>query len=227
MLIRNYHNQLEYYQKGDNPQLLITSGMHGDESETSHLLYNYVYENYQRLPEFLYIPFLSPSAVAATFRQNDYGHDLNRSFTDNITDPEALQITKLLGSCHFDLVVDFHEDKDRTSGFYMFDEVLAAKQIIGYSKAQNNLHAVGLRMFNGVEDMEDPNLGFTITDGYIQLTLSQLNPNAGFMSYWLLTHQISDRVFTIELPKKAKPQAKSNIFPIILDLAVANLAPAG
>jgi hypothetical protein len=227
MLTKKYYGQTGYFQKGANPKLLILSGMHGDEAETSHLLHKYLSLDHSWLPDFVYIPFLSPTAIATASRENSSGHDLNRSFLSTLSDPEAIQIANLLKNYRFNLAVDFHEDRDRTTGFYMFDEILHEKSLVNFDNAQQKLQSLGLRMFNGIEDMEDPNLGYNVSDGYIQLTKAKLKPDVGFLSFWLLEQQIIERMFTIEIPKRANHQTKNQIFPIILDLAIDNLNPQG
>ena len=79
-------------QKGTDTKLLILSGMHGDESDVVVHVSGFVSTQAESLPDFVYIPTVSPSAIAQKTRQNYLGHDINRCFVDPIQDPEALQV---------------------------------------------------------------------------------------------------------------------------------------
>jgi len=99
-------NGITYWIKGKNPNLLISSGMHGDEYQVIDLVFKYLRKNYRELPDFLYIPHLSPSAVKKGTRKNKFGHDLNRSFLKRATDKEALTVKRILSKRKFTLFID-------------------------------------------------------------------------------------------------------------------------
>ena len=101
---------LFYYQTGENPRLLIHTGTHGDEYEVIDLVMEAVkkYEDY--LPSFVFVPVVSPSAVAKRTRNNGRGIDMNREFYSDSDDKEVVANIEILENKEFDLFVSFHED---------------------------------------------------------------------------------------------------------------------
>src|SRR3989344_3699142 len=111
---------MEVIKIGNKPKLGLFSGVHGDEwriIKPAHIIINKYKE---RLKPFLYIPVCSPSAVLAKSRKNAAGNDINRSFIQNPTDKEVLEIIKILKPHTFQLCVDFHEDYE-FHGVYFYD----------------------------------------------------------------------------------------------------------
>jgi predicted deacylase len=126
---------VEYFQKGELPQWLIIAGQHGDESGVIHSLRTYLEVAGDRLPDFLCMPVISPSALQAGTRLNAYGHDTNRVFTRHSSDPEVQAAIQIIHGQHFALVLSFHEDPDQEA-FYLYDsEVIAPPHLATFRQA--------------------------------------------------------------------------------------------
>ncbi len=208
-LVPHKRGDTGYFQKGDNPKLLILSGMHGDEYEVSEQLIEYVMANAIQLPDFLFIPHASPSATGQKSRVNAYGNDLNRTFASVVTDEEAKALVNILNGHQFTLCLDFHEDCDRYKSFYLYDsgELSDGKR----HKLAEAVHAAGFSLYTGIDDEADANLGYMIREGYISTPPNMLLPNPGFLSRFLLSQAIVKRMFTLEVPGKADPVKKGSL----------------
>ncbi len=210
------HTSLEYYLHGASPRILLFSGMHGDEYESGTLLRAYLKKNSAALPDFLYIPCVSPSAVASKTRKNMYGHDINRQFTENTTDEEARTVMSLLRPFHFDLCIDVHEDPDRTMGFYLYDsEHMSESELYAYREA---VHTTDARLYTGVDDMDDEHLNLHVEKGYVSLGYDQSVETAGFSSRWLYEKNICKRTFTLEVPGKAPRELKESLIRVVISV---------
>jgi len=213
------HTSLEYYVHGASPGILLFSGMHGDEYEAGALLLAYLKQNNAVLPDFLYIPKISPSAVAAKTRKNKYGHDINRQFVEQTTDPEAQTVMSLLNPFHFDLCIDVHEDPDRTMGFYLYDsEHMSESELQAYRDA---VHTTDARLYTGVDDMDDEHLNLYVEKGYVSLGYDQSVETAGFSSRWLYEKNICKRTFTLEVPGKAPTELKKSLIRVVVSLLLS------
>jgi len=62
--------KIPYFLSGNNPQLLIVSGTHGDEFAIISSLDEIIQKYIDDLVPFMYIPELSPSAVRQKTRTN-------------------------------------------------------------------------------------------------------------------------------------------------------------
>ncbi len=195
------------------PKLLILSGVHGDEREVISCVKKYLTSHKQL--QYMYIPEVSPSAVSKKTRLNAYGKDVNREFFDPPQDPEAKALMEKVSSRHFDLALDFHEDPDLEKEFYMYDSGrLPDKELALFRK---KIQATGAVLLTGIDDPLDAHLGFHITEGYISTAQETLPQNAGFSATWLLTHNIVDRSFVIEIPGKASAELKQKLVDAIFD----------
>lgn len=185
-------------QKGQKPKVLFMSGMHGDEFEVIDIVQSYIEKNREMLPDFYYIPQVSPSAVSRRTRTNRYEHDVNRYFIQETPDPEIRMVTELLKPHTFEISLDFHEDPDRTDSFYMYDSgQLTESELRRYHAA---VLKTGALLHNGIDDETDETLGYTIVDGYISIAHQMSNADTGFSSGWLLRHGVAQRSYTLEIP---------------------------
>ncbi len=88
--------KLKYFIKGSNPRLLIHSGTHGDEWGVIEPVKLAVKKYEDQLPDFVFVPEVSPSAVMNRTRVNSGSVDLNRSFTEGTNESEVLANMKII-----------------------------------------------------------------------------------------------------------------------------------
>ncbi len=197
-----------------NPKLLILSGMHGDEYEVIDCVKNFIEEN--KLPDFVYIPEVSPSAVELKTRRNTLGHDVNRQFFDPPRDEEVRLIMEKLLPYHFDLALNFHEDPDLASTFYLYDSgLLTDDQLL---QLRSKVIEAGAGLHTGADDPLDANLGLHVEKGYISTPYESLPQDAGFSWVWFERHGITKRDIDIEIPGKAPLELKQSLVDVIFSL---------
>lgn len=186
---------------GIDPKLLLLSGMHGDEYEVIECVKQYLTIHKNILPSFLYLPEVSPSAVARKKRRNAYGHDVNRSFVDPPTDSEIQKAMNTLSPYHFELALNFHEDPDYAKTFYLYDSGrLTPTQI---DRLRTLVKSCGAGLHTGIDDPLDANLGLLVDKGYISTPYASLPQQAGFSWVWFAGHGITKRDIDVEIPGKA------------------------
>lgn len=201
----------EYYIKGSIPKLLIHSGTHGDEFEVIDLVQSALKKYESRLPDFLFVPKVSPSAVKLKTRFTANGHDINRNFFSDSDDREVVENIKLLKGYKFDLMVSFHEDPV-SDEFYIYEQSFTPgdnKKIIDFNL---QLKAHGIRLLNGIDDLDDPSLGYQFVEGYRKFVAKKDEKNTGGHSTtWALTQGITKEALTPEIPGKLSLDKKELI----------------
>lgn len=208
----------KYHFKGTNPKLLLVSGLHGDESEVVPIVEKVVEKYYEQLPDFLYVPAASPSALKLGTRKNGDGVDLNRSFKPGTTIPEAKALMGLWGQFVFELFIEIHEDPE-FDVFYLYDgekqednkyNILKTKK---WANLQKDILALGVKLYNGIDDPEDPDLGYMVTNGYAHWPMTHNDHGA---ENWLMIDECrSKHVLCPEIPGKADLKTKSKIVDAI------------
>ncbi|MFH0773389.1 MAG: hypothetical protein V1922_03700 [bacterium] len=204
---------LEYFVYGNNPRLFISSGMHGDEYKIISSVCKSIKLNLKNLPSFIFVPIVTPSAVEKKTRNNKMGQDVNRGFIVNGTTDESKAMISIIGSNKFDLVVSFHEDWE-FGEFYMYDELAddENRDISSlYTKFKQKLIKNGVGLFNGIDDPNDPILGYKFTDGYATTRHKKREKENGPFESWAISQGISSRCFTPEIPAKLKQEVKDKI----------------
>lgn len=202
-----------YYIHGNHPRILLFSGMHGNEYESGKILTKYLTKHASTLPDFVYIPEVSPSAVAAGTRKNSYDHDINRQFTHHTDDPEALSIMTIVQPYIFNLCIDIHEDPDRTMSCYIYDTAhMTSAELEAYRSCIQTTKA---RLYTGVDDIDDEHLMLQVDKGYVSLGYDASSETAGFSSRWLYEKGIAKRTFTVEIPGKAPASLKDSIIRVL------------
>lgn len=213
------HNAvIEYFVFGKNPQLLISSGIHGDECQTISSVSKAIQNNLVRLPSFIYIPIAAPSAVRKQTRINDRGQDVNRGFLDNSQVDESKAIMNIIGSHTFNLNVSFHEDPGLAE-FYVYDNLSKnEKRDISpiYKQFKQTLIGIGIDLFNGIDDPTDPDLGYMFSDGYAAITYADSHKKEdGQLETWITQHNISLRSFNPEIPGTFEQKQKDELVEAI------------
>lgn len=205
---------MDTIQKGNNPKLLLLSGTHGDEFEVIASVKKALKKYSSILPDYLYIPEVSPSAVKLKTRINEDGKDLNRSFFDETSIKEVRKLTETVKKHQFDTCVSFHEDPEFDKDVYLYDafgpNIQGTEQISRYRKA---VESVGLRLLNGLDDPSDPALGNVFCDGYHWWPPIKENKN-GFFPDWAFTGGYIKRYLNPEVPGKASVKVKDQLVDI-------------
>jgi hypothetical protein len=202
-------NDITYFVRGSHPTLVIWSGTHGDETEVTECVTDYIHRHEQDLPDYIYIPEVSPSAVAQKTRRNKHGRDLNRHFRDESIDEEAQTIMDIMRPFSTPLGITFHEDPDRTNSFYLYDSsVMTEEELVRYRFA---IRETGAKLYTGIDDPADKDLSLHIEEGYISTTIEPQEIDTGFSMRWLIEHNVSKRVFNPEIPGKANMKLKQKL----------------
>ena len=205
-MIKKQQGSIEYFIKGDKPILLVLSGMHGDEYGVIEHVINFVEKHEQEFPDFVFIPHVSPSAVAQKTRKNELNHDINRCFFDPPMDEEVADTMAIIQQHHFSLSLNFHEDPDLKRTFYLYDtNQISAGDL---SLLRNTIRATGALLHTGVDDPLDANLGLHVEEGYISTPYESMPKDAGFSWVWFDKHKLVDRSIDIEIPGGATAELK-------------------
>lgn len=207
-------DETPYFVRGAKPKLLILSGTHGDEPEVDTCVTRYIDTHQAELPDYVYIPKLSPSAAELKTRRNKYGNDLNREFIHNPTDPEVIVAMKILEPFSFSLCIAFHEDPDRRTSFYMYDtDHMSDDLLLTY---QNTIIKAGVKLFTGIDDPADNKLALHVEKGYIHTPMIG-SEGTGFSMRWLITNHKAKRVFNPEIPGRASIDLKQRLVDSIFE----------
>lgn len=206
-VILNY--SFYYYVQGENPRLLIQTGTHGDEYAVIEIVKKAIEKYENKLPDFVFVPEVSPSAVAKRTRNNWANRDMNRSFYANLDDPEVKANIEVLKGRHFDLFVSFHEDHEFDNEYYIYD--------VGSNKQENKLvlkhnqilKEGGITLMNRVDAPEDPELGFLFVDGYKKFEHKDDTDHG--IAGWILDSKIAEEYLMPEIPMKADRETKEMI----------------
>lgn len=205
--------EIKYFVKGENPTLLIHSGTHGDESgviESVKLAVN-KYEN--QLPEFIFVPMVSPSAVKRKTRENIDGVDMNRSFYDGCRIPEVQANMEIMKGMSFDMMISFHEDTDADAKFYLYD--IRGSNLGNTEKwkhFKNEVIASGFELLTGLDDPADPKLSYLFVDGYRHFNLGDVKEA---LSYWAADHRIIKKSLEPEIPTHLTREKKNELVDLI------------
>ena len=199
--------------------------MHGDEYGSGKLLDSLLRDKKISVPEYLYIPAVSPSAVSRQTRKNSQEHDINRQFHDDTADREAKNIMSIVSPYHFSIVIDIHEDPDRTQAFYVYDNArMTKRELETYRTA---VHQTDARLYTGIDDLEDENLGCHVEKGYYSFRSDwdeDTDKDAGFFSKWAIRRGIANRVFTVEIPGKAPLKLKRQLILAVVPFLTSTFA---
>ena len=208
---------LLYYQSSRTPKLLLTSGFHGDEADVIPLLTDIIFAHKDRLPPFLFIPIASPSAVSLGTRLNKNNVDINRSYYLDSPEEESQALMHLLSGFRFDIAYSFHEHPGETR-FYLYD-MGDGKDISKIENLKKRILALGIPLFSGVDDLEDPTLGYHIVDGHV-LEDEEETIRHGFFNGYLLTADITKRHINPEIPGAISKEKKAAILQAIFDILI-------
>lgn len=209
-----------YYIFGERPKILLDSGTHGDEFEVIGSVEKAIKKYISLMPSFIYIPEISPSAVRLRTRVNENDKDLNRSFLDKGQEDEAKAVMKIIGKYHFDLNVSFHEDEDK-SEFYFYDSEAMDKSVL--KKIREEVEKLGVGLFNGIDDENDPILRKKIKDGHFVCSKEENEEENGFLWTWLYRNKKIKRIILPEIPGKVSQEKKDEIVDVFFREVILKL----
>ena len=199
--------------KGNHPRLGLFSGIHGDEWQIISSVEKAVADLEPQLPDFLFIPQCSPTAVAQKTRLNGEGVDLNRSFTREPTSAEAQAIIRVLRQQQFNLCVDFHEDVEH-AGVYLYDteDIEGTKMLAAFRSRVTEISP----LYTGLDDERDPQLGGQVYKGYrvvrpLKKDYQGQHIYEGFIDRWAMIEQKTLRWITVEIPTGLTQAQKDRI----------------
>jgi hypothetical protein len=213
MIKHTYNNndvKIEYWVKGEKPRFIFHSGTHGDEFEVIDSTYRSLNQYSSRLGNFIYIPQVSPSAVAQKTRRNAEGIDLNRHFFEGTHSQEAQAIMEISKNFPGSVCISFHEDPDQTN-FYLYDtggDLEGSKEL---DSLKAEIKGLGIGFLNGIDDPDDPALGYEFADGYRSFPCEDSGAFAGSFSSWGTSAGVVKRVLVPEIPGKASFSQKDKI----------------
>ena len=204
---------VRFFQKGENPVWLIYSGTHGDEADVALSIERYFERHAEKLPDFLWVPHVSPSAVENKVRHNARGLDTNRNFFDHTTEEEILANLQIVQEKNFEYFLDFHEDETRTE-FYLYDS-LGIRDAFIENLLQEQKQS-GFDLWHGMDDETDPALGSFVDQGYCDA--SNITETSGFsVDYMLMKGIVKKRAFTFETPGLLQQHQKDKIVENIFE----------
>ncbi len=206
---------VEYVVNG-NPQLLLVSGLHGDEYQVCDELRLYMNNDRKLGVGYVYVPVASPSAYQARGRLGIGGIDMNRCFLPSVQSEEKTNLTKVLKEFRCDMVIDFHEDEDNVDEFYLYEQGFFIDEH-KWKKFVGDLSAIGMRLFTGVDDPNDENLRNTFVSGReVRMMKNEQEERHGFLSEWLIDNGICKRSLIVEFPGKAKLDLKRKLVEVCM-----------
>lgn len=198
-----------YYIHGENPRLLVQTGTHGDEHEVIEIVKKAIEKYENELPDFVFVPEVSPSAVAKKDRKNWAKRDMNRSFYADSDDPEVQANIEVLKSHHFDLFVSFHEDHEFDNEYYIYDVGRDKQENLLVLKHNQILKDKGILLLNRVDAPEDPELGHVFVDGYKKFVHKQDLDHG--IAGWIMDMRIAEEYLMPEIPMKAGRETKEMV----------------
>jgi len=198
-------------------KILLLSGIHGDEFGVILSVKKYIENNGNKLPPFIYIPQVSPSAVLRKTRNNINNIDLNRSFFDDSTDEEIEALRNKIKGISFATVFTFHEDCDRKDEFYMYSSHTINQQI--FLNLKKHLTAINISLFNGIDDPTDPVLNNPIHNGLLVSPIEK-EPK-GSLWPWLNKNNNVHYCIDFEIPMKASQNKKNQLICILFEKIIS------
>lgn len=201
----------KFFLKGRQPKLLIVSGTHGDEYEVVPLVEKLVMKYREKLPDFLYVPEVSPSALTLHTHENGEGLNVNRSFYQGVKSPEVKEMMALWKKFDFELFATFHEDAGQDK-FYLYSSFRLEKTAV-WKMLCRDIADLGIGLYTGVDDPNDPNLSYQVKNGFVHWPM---NRNDHSSDYWLLVEtKRAKYVINPEIPGKISLSKKMAVVEAI------------
>ena len=115
--------------KGKPRRVLISAGIHGDESGSIESLLSFLqdehYLPYTNHWEITLLPCINPHGYEFGTRENHQGKDLNRLFKED-EPPTEVSFAQSILNTPFELTIELHEDNE-SAGYYLYQKGIDAK----------------------------------------------------------------------------------------------------
>lgn len=196
-------------QRGERPELLIVSGIHGDETGSVPVLSACLAQLLPHLPDFVFIPILSLEAAKSGTRASEAGVDFNRSFNAPQVSAETAMVKQLIQQLvqtsgqPFLRLLSFHEDAHQINTAYAYVCSPETGRVLQWQKA---MQQAGLQLLTGIDDDGDPYLGCEFVQGIWQYQHDALL-SATFED-WVIQSQLAKEAWTLEVPGLAETAVK-------------------
>ncbi len=203
--------KIPYQKKGESPTMLIHCGTHGDEYGVIESVKMAIKKYDDRLPDYVFVPRVSPSAVAARTRNNAKDRDLNRVFLENSADEEVLANIQIMKKWQFERLVSFHEDSSKMNEFYLYDINDGIGESEGWKLFKNKVLGEGFELLNGVDDPNDPTLNYIFEDGYHLAIVFPEEYKVGSVDAWAMRSGLVKKSLIPEIPGQMNQSRKNKI----------------
>lgn len=214
------HHRLKFFpvqgqKAGQRAELLVVSGIHGNEDSVIPHLFRVLHHARAVLPAHIYIPVMSQLAVNAGSRCRPDGIDLNRAFT--MTDaPEEVQQAKDFAHTHgpFRTVLSVHEDDELPDSYaYIEGNPIRDRRLAAWRAAVAHY---GHKLHTGYDDVTDPALGMWVENGHVHSSRPDLTPQ--MFESWMVVNGFAEQAITLEVPTSASDKAKAQLVTAALAL---------
>lgn len=202
---------IPYYIRGEKPTLLIHAGIHGDEFGVVESVKKAVKKYHDLLPNFVYVPVVSPSAVKNRTRLNSEGYDLNRNFLDNSEIPEIRANMEIVRNEKFEILVTFHEDPELNAKFYMYDYGCGISESDAWKVFLENIKTLGIELLNGTDDSSDPSLNYIFSEGYHYWDVPPEGFEGSYFEDWVTRSGVVRKSLLPEIPGHLPQKTKDKI----------------
>jgi protein MpaA len=195
-------------------QILITSGVHGDEPAGVEAALQFLEgfgSVYLEHFDFLIIPCVNPSGFEAKTRENSASQDINRSMSDDSV-IESVTLRSMLKGRRFEVFFDLHEDYEAT-GYYMY-EAQQADRLLGDRIVQ------AVKEIGPIDSDEntDEGLDTPISEGLFGINPKWRNQGwSAYAYYEAVTHGILPETPSTAWPLQQRVDAHHAALRIVLD----------
>lgn len=180
------------------------------------------------LPPLIYQYMGSSTAYANNSEMNIFGHNLNREFQPEPTelhehrnpDDEAMLAMLIASQIRTERTLTVHADEEHPHP-YLY--VHAPPRFVEKYQAhldlwQEEMKRAGIELFTGIDDNKSLILGNKVKNGLCIYDPKQISRLDGTFELALLHGNLSDIVFTLEIPVSASPALQRKIAQITIDI---------
>lgn len=210
----------------------IITRLHGDEecaAVGTDLVIASRYKNGSiGLPPLIYQYMASSTAFANNSETNVFGHNLNREFQREPTehhehrnpDDEAMLAMLIASQIRTERALTVHADEQHP---YPYLYVHAPLKFVEKYRAhlalwQEEMKRAGIKLFTGIDDEKSIILRNWVQDGLCVYDPKQISVLDGTFELALLHGNLSDIVFTLEIPTSTSPELQRKIAQITIDI---------